>query len=420
MAKVTVRNRNKNKFDKNGNEKPANWEYRFEIAKVNGKRRHASKSGFKSKSDAEKAGTQALAEYLQAGQIFKPSEISVSDFLDQWFEQYVKMNLKPATIRGYSNYINNHIKPKIGHYHLKALSPATLQDFINTYKNSGYGIKTTKSVHGTLKTALSYAVQPLQYIKSNPMLYVQLPKIDKDTKQRIIITPENWQTIIDRFPFGDRFHIPLMIGYHTGLRISEVFGLTWDNIDFKRSEIRVEKQQLRYKFTGGLPGVWAVGEPKTKSSIRTVKIGSTLLETLKREKLRQSQNRLKYGEYYTLYDTKKITDKLIHCVPGYTAKNPINFVCVEDSGKWLNTFTFRWCSHRIHNELKLNFDFHSLRHTHATMLAENGVNPKNLQKRLGHNNIQTTLETYIHDTEKLSDETVMIFEQIINKNVSTR
>lgn len=413
MAKVTVRNRNKDKFDKNGKEKKPNWEYRFEIAKVNGKRRHASKSGFRTKGEAEKAGTAALAEYLNAGQIHKPSEISVSDFLDQWYEQYVKMNLKHATMRGYSNYINNHIKPKIGHYHLKALSPATLQDFINSYKESGYGIKTVKSVHGTLKTALSYAVQPLGYIKSNPMLYVQIPKIDKNTKQRIIITPENWKTIIERFPFGERFHIPLMIGYHTGLRISEVFGLTWEDIDFKRSEIHVNKQQLRYKFTNGDPGVWAIGEPKTYSSIRTVKIGSTLLETLKREKVRQAQNKLKYGQFYTLQDTRKLNDKLIEIIPGYCAKNPINFVCVDDNGKWMNTFTFRWCSHRIHNELKLEFDFHSLRHTHATMLAENGVNPKNLQKRLGHHNIQTTLDTYIHDTEKLADETVSIFEKLI-------
>lgn len=66
----------------------------------------------------------------------------------------------------------------------------------------------------------------------------------------------------------------------------------------------------------------------------------------------------------------------------------------------------------IHNELHLAFDYHSLRHTHATRLIEAGANIKNVQTRLGHSNIQTTLQTYVHDTEKMGEQSVELFEQV--------
>ena len=74
MAKLIINNR--------GDKKKPSWQYRFEIAKVNGKRRYVSKAGFRTKEEAEKAGTIALAEYQRAGKHFEPSEMSVSDYLD--------------------------------------------------------------------------------------------------------------------------------------------------------------------------------------------------------------------------------------------------------------------------------------------------------------------------------------------------
>lgn len=87
MAKLNIRNRNKDKVDKDGKPKAANWEYRFEAAKIDGKRKHISKAGFKTKKEAEVAGTKALAEYNNAGLTFEPSEMSYSDYLDYWFDK---------------------------------------------------------------------------------------------------------------------------------------------------------------------------------------------------------------------------------------------------------------------------------------------------------------------------------------------
>ena len=92
MAKLRLTNRNEDKFDKNGKKKKPNWEWRFEI-RVNGKRKSFSKSGFKTKGEAEKAGTAALAEY-NGGTYQKPTEITVNELLDKWIENYVNINLR--------------------------------------------------------------------------------------------------------------------------------------------------------------------------------------------------------------------------------------------------------------------------------------------------------------------------------------
>ena len=412
MAKISTRNRNKNKFDKEGKPKKPNWEYRFEMAKVDGKRQHASKSGFKTQKEAEEAGTKALAEYLNSGQVHKPNEISVSDYLDQWIEQYVEMNLRPNSISAYKGIINNHVKPAVGHYKLQSLNPSTLQSFVNAQKEKGYSKQHVDLILSTFKGALNYAIEPLQLIQSNPMIYVKPPKIAKKPRKRIILKKDEWEKIIEQFPFGHYCHIPLMIGFHTGFRIGEVLGLTWDMIDLKKGTITVSKQQLRYKPDAKIKAKWCFAPPKSAASARTIKIGQTLIDTLKKEQIRQKQNMLAYGEHYTRYKTRHLVDDLHELIPVYE-QTDVNLVCTKDDGTWMNTDRFKNCSTAIKKELNVKFDFHALRHTHATWLAENGVHPKNLQKRLGHEKIETTLQTYIHDTEAMADVTVDIFERII-------
>ena len=82
----------------------------------------------------------------------------------------------------------------------------------------------------------------------NPMRYVKYPKVERKPRERIILTLEEWQQIIDRFPAGTRFHIPLMIGFYTGLRISKALALTWDDIDLEKRTITVSKQIVKRNF----------------------------------------------------------------------------------------------------------------------------------------------------------------------------
>ena len=411
MAKLRLTNRNEDKFDKNGKKKKPNWEWRFEI-RVNGKRKSFSKSGFKTKGEAEKAGTAALAEY-NGGTYQKPTEITVNELLDKWIENYVNINLRHKTQQCYIGIINNHLKPDIGIYQLRNLSPEILQNFANDLRDKkDLSHRHITNIMSTIGTALKYAIK-MKLIKDNPAATVTLPRVEKEAKQRIVIEPENIKTILARFPEGNKWHLPLMIGFHTGLRISEVFALTWDNIDLNNGYITVKHQTIRYKEENK-KARWCLGKTKTKAGVRSLKIGSTLLELLKRENIRQKENRLLYGEFYVKYGLYEFKDKnketLYEMIPG---SGDIKLLCVDHDGSMITTDSFKYCSRVIHHELKIEFDFHSLRHTHATILSENGVNPKNLQSRLGHEKIETTLKTYVHNTAKMEDQSAAIFEAAI-------
>lgn len=434
MAQVNVRNRNQNKFDKDGNRKKPNWEYRFEAAQVDGKRKQISKAGFPTKKEALTAGTKALAEYNNSGQLFTPSEISIADYLDYWMDNYCKMNLKYNTQLGYLNIIENHLKPAFGHYKLTSLQPASIQEYANKLKLEGFAKSSVKGIISTFSTALDYAIEPMRYIQYNPCDRVRIPKFETPPKERTIIRPDEFQKIIARFPAGSNFYIPLMIGYYTGLRISETFGLTWEDIDLENHTLTVNRQVIKRNYGVDVRQVlkqkgkkeekssWYFGAPKTKSSIRTIKFGDTLYQALKAEKLRQQKNRLFYGEYYTEHYLSPETDEkgntIYRIMPGErTLRSPlqkVDMVCVRENGEYISTDSFKYCARVIHNELKLKFDYHSLRHTHATMLIEGGANPKDVQTRLGHSNINTTLQIYTHDTEQMQKETVDIFEKAVS------
>ena len=96
----------------------------------------------------------------------------------------------------------------------------------------------------------------------------------------------------------------------------------------------------------------------------------------------------------------------------------IRMVCVAENGEYTSTDSFKYCARVIHKELLLAFDYHSLRHTHATILIESGADIKDVQVRLGHSNIQATLQTYVHDTEVMSERSVDLFEQAAGRKTS--
>lgn len=259
------------------------WSYYFDLGKVDGKRKRKEKGGFRTKKDAEQALAKALTEYNNAGQCFEPSEISVSDYLDLWFDQYCKMNLKYNTQLAYLQTIENHLKPAFGTYKLKALNSSAIQEFANSLKLKGYAKSHLKNIITTLSGALNYAIEPLRFILLNPCDKIKYPKYTGKKKEvRYIINTESFNKIIKRFPESSPFHIPLLIGYYTGLRIGECFGLTWDDIDFENKVISVNKITVKRNYGVDVRHVlktkgkkeeksaWYFGSTKTFTSNRTI------------------------------------------------------------------------------------------------------------------------------------------------------
>lgn len=375
------------------------WYYSFELGNEDGKRKRIERAGGATKKEALESLRKALTEYENAGTLISESNISVNEYFDYWFKEYVLLNCKPNTQNGYKRIIKNHIKPEIGIYKLKSITPAKLQELINLKYRNGFSKNYLSNLYGVLSGAFKYAVYPYQLIKENPMTFVKMPKYNQklinNPEDLKIITLEQYNTILKRFPYGSNMHVPLQIGFNTGMRVGEVMSLTWDCIDLEAKTIRIEKILYRNEFKQ-----WVFGTPKTNSSYRTIKIGDTLCSLLKRFHTDQKANRLRYGEYYIKHD--------------------YDFVCLKENGELLTVDSIKYLSRIVNYELNIPFKFHSLRHTHATMLLEAGANIKDIQERLGHSKSSITMDVYSHATKKMSNNTVNIFETIINEKLPTK
>lgn len=435
MAKINVRDRNKNIPDR----KP-NWEYRFETAKINGKRNNISKSGFRTKKEALEAGTKALAEYNNSGKTFEPSEISVSDYLDFWLTNYAEMNLAYATIAAYTNIIKNHIKPRIGYYKLKSIDAITLQTLINDiYVQRGFSKAFLHNILKVLKGAFKYAKSTAKLINDNPALDVSLPKFPYQESRTQILQKDEIVNMLERFKSSPYQYYALLIGYYTGLRVSEVYGLTWDCIDFDKKEITVNKivkkldKDASGERRGGIRGKaktkWYLGECKTHSSYRTIRIGDTLLNALKDYRNLQDKNKILYGDLYMKHyikeETTKSQRKLYRIISfddteGIEIALPqVDLVMVKENGEFHGTDAMKYPSKVAKYELGINFRFHELRHTHATRLIESGAPIKDVQTRMGHSNITTTMNIYVENTNKMQEQTVELFENANSINIDT-
>ncbi|WP_411678962.1 tyrosine-type recombinase/integrase [Clostridium thailandense] len=151
--------------------------------------------------------------------------------------------------------------------------------------------------------------------------------------------------------------------------------------------------------------IWEFDTPKTDSSNRTITIGNSLISILKQYQKLQKENQLRYVQYY---------DKTEYSFHGKIYKT-INLISTKENGELISTESLKYLSRVINYDLGINFHFHMFRHTHATMLLENGANFKDIQERLGHSRLTTTMDTYSHVTNKMKQNTVDIFESLVAK-----
>lgn len=377
------------------------WQYRFEGSSIDGKRKQYSKSGFRTKKDALDAGTKALADYNSFGIIQNSVTISFSDYLNEYIKNGMT-EYKDTTKKIYTEQIKNRIIPTLGQYKLNCITSNLLSNFLNELKEEKYSLSYLTIIRSVLSASLNYAVHPMNYIQSNPMIYVKTPKVEREEKTRTPITDEEWKKIIKLFPEGSKYHIPLMIGYYCGVRIGECYGLCWKDIDFDNCTMNINKQLTyitRFKFS----------TPKQSSS-RIIKFGKTLKEELLKEKKHQEEQKQYYGKYWCKTVIKDGWIRSSYNVTDYEEEIfPVN---VDENGRMLNFKYFSQCTKKIKKELNIDFDYHTLRHTHATKLIESGANIKAVQTRLGHKNIRTTLNIYTHTTELMENETVELFEKL--------
>lgn len=392
------------------------WEYEFDAAKVAGKRNRISKSGYKTKAEAVAAGAAAMAEYNSSGIKFIPSEMSYADFLDYWIESYCLITLKKTTLDNYKKRIKAHIKPSLGAYKLTSLTTAGLQKFINSKIEAQYSLNTLSVLRGILTGSLQYAVRQ-NMLKNNPAREIRIPTERSTESLQLRSAPHRYlppdviEKIFERFPEKHPSHIPLMLGYRCGLRLGEAFAITWDCVDLEKGQIYINKQVQ----WNPAEQWWFFTNPKF-NSFRTIDLDNSLLELLRRERKRQDKDRAYYEDMYTVYYENDVRG-LVTSPDQASSATPIELMLVRQDGSYIQARTMQHASSVIHYELGVkDFTFHSLRHTHATMLAEAGMPQKYTQQRLGHKDISVTLKYYTHLTDKMSEIGGKILESMFADN----
>ena len=434
MADVLVKKRER--------KKDTVWEYRFEVASINGQRKWISKSGFKTKGEAKEAGKQAQKMYEQTGVPVKPTDMSYADFLDYWIENRCRLVCKIDTVAGYEKKIRLYIKPVLGKYRLTSIRKDNIQKLITDLYDKGFSRNTITSVKGIISKSFDYAIEDEnKYLNSNPCDHVIIPKATTLPKTKTRVEPhvyipaEIMDKIFARFPEGHPSHIPLLLGHRCGLRLGETFGLTWQDIDFEKKTLAINRQVQWYSNKkigrGGNRrqntdyGYWYFTEPKYRS-YRIIDLDDDTVELLKREKEKQTRAEEYYGSFnhFTRYYSEEplIFDGVVPDIPPSPinkistteSENVITFICRREDGTYISPRTLQHTSNIIHKQLDFKeFDYHSLRHTHTTMLIENEAPPIYVQKRLGHKNLETTMNIYAnHMTDTFKQKGNAILNKI--------
>lgn len=417
-VKVRIRNNSAGK---------ATYGYYFEIAKIDGKRHWQSKDGFKTRAEAKKAGETAQQQYENFGHVIQKDEISFSDFLEFWIENDCKVDLKPVTVRSYEKVVKILLKPKLGAFRLKSITREVLQAFLIEVYDMGYSYNYMTVIKGTLTKSMNFAVDH-HYIVFSPAVRLKIPKnrvpkVPTRSCPHVFIPPEIMTKIFERFPERTSNYLPIKLGYECGMRLGEVFGLCWEDIDFENKVIRLNRQVQWYEdkerdvldkvSKNGTSecgnGYWYFSEPKYKS-YRIIEISDELTELLMRERARQIKARDYYGIFYTNYYSDAALQFTGKQPETYLSVNriskdesgfPVHLVCIREDGTFITPRTMQHTSRIIKKEIFKDFDFHSLRHTHASMLAEIGVEQKYIQTRLGHSDIKITIDVYEHTTDTM-------------------
>jgi len=370
------------------------YSYIFEAGTtIDGKRRVIEKGGFPTKQSAYDEGLRVYNQYIHGGIRFA-EKIKTAGFLTQWLE-VKKPAVRPLTYRQYVSTVKK-VSPIIGNLYLQSIRPKTIANLLDGFYHEGMALSSLRSIRAILSSAFRYAIYPAELIATNPASNIPLPKnAPRKIVTREVVPIERYNEIIEtaRRTRGEFLTIPLAVMYHTGMRISEVLGLTWDNVDLDRGMIEVKKQVISEHG-------YYLAAPKTESSLRSFYIDFDLLGILREWKERQRgfSDRLA-GRYIVsaLTSAGKIkTGSKSLMNPEW---GPVQFVCTRDNGRPVRREVIATLLREFH------CNAHSFRHTHATRLIELGARAKDVAARLGHKSVLITEDLYTHETDALKRDT---------------
>jgi integrase len=304
---------------------------------------------------------------------------------------------------------NKHIAPALGNRRLCDINQLMIREVIKGLVQNGYQFETQNKVKILLVDMFDKAITD-DFARKNPARGIKLVRDESEIKNTRVLTPEEQLEFFDccKGTFYDNLFV---VAVNTGLRPGEVCGLMWDDIDFDKMEISVERTLLYQKLEGDEQKTFHFDLPKTKQSKRKVPMNKACAIALKKQKLQSDVVKAKSCKFESVPDEFK---QLL-----FTTKygTPINAVVLGDA---VNSIVDEINLMKDPLEEFERFSPHCFRHTFATRCFESGIQPKTVQSYLGHASLKMTMDLYTHVLNDKKQEEMNKLEDTMNRltNVS--
>lgn len=359
----------------------------------------------KNKTEAEKMLAAFVAE-LDAGEYTKPSTAKFGPFVEEWRQLHAKKHLSPKTFETYNYILDTHILPAFKNKKLQDIKPIHISKYLDSLESSrkdgkegGLSSATIYKHYAVLRSIFKYAAEELKILKSNPAASIKKPKVKNE---KFDVYTEKEVDELFKLLENELGHYRLMakLAIMGGLRRGEVLGIQSQYIDYDKNSIDIQ-YSLSYTKNNG----YELKPPKNGET-RKVILPPFVMKELKDFHHIKKRERLEAAELW---------NPMFKDIIFTTSETKEDGTTVFGKPFYPGSVSLWWRRFLKRTKFK-HIRFHDLRHTAATLLINAGVHAKNISARLGHSDIQITMNTYGHHLEEADTRSADILESKFGKS----